>query len=136
MIPTIKVGCYVMLLISFPLFCSSSQQPENGELWRPCENFPGKNQRAKNLNRMPRVSMRTSRESEYLGDCVINPYVLVVGGAGFYLITLECLHVFSYWRCTCLQDMEYVQGRILKFGACNRSYTQFNTFCFRTSDEV
>lgn len=70
--PAIKVGCYVTLLISSvsPFFCSSSQQPENRELWRPCENFPGKNQRAKNLNRMPRVSMRTSRESEYLGDCV------------------------------------------------------------------
>lgn len=67
-----KVGCYVTLLISSvsPFFCSSSQQPENGELWRPCENFPGKNQRAKNLHRMPRVSMRTSGESECLGGGV------------------------------------------------------------------
>lgn len=51
-----------------PFFFPSSQQSENGELWRPCENFPGKNQRAKNLYRMPRVSMRTSGKSEYLSD--------------------------------------------------------------------
>lgn len=55
-----------------PFFFPSSQQSQNGELWRSCENFPGKNQRAKNLYRMPRVSMRTSRKSEYLSDCAIN----------------------------------------------------------------
>lgn len=57
-----------LLLFSFP----SWKQSQIGELWRSCENFPGKNQRVENLHRMPRVSMGTSEERMNSDDCVGN----------------------------------------------------------------
>lgn len=55
-----------------PFFCPSWKQSQNRKLWRSCENFPGKNQRAENLYRMPRVSMGTSTERMNSDDCAGN----------------------------------------------------------------
>lgn len=68
-----------LLLIKFcPPPPPSWKQSENGELWRSGENFPGKNQRAENLYRMPRVSMRTSEGKYWLSvmDSVQATYCL------------------------------------------------------------